>query len=191
MSKTQNTPEKRATSFWQKPWVKNLGTVVIFFVIYLALRPFFQGDVIQGQAPQIQLQTLGGQTLDLQAINASGKPVLVHIWATWCPICNFAKDGIEDIAKDYPVISIATQSGSDDSLLDYAAEHGMNPNLIVNDYDGKWMQTFGAKAVPADFIINPNGEIQFVEVGISSQWGLRFRLWIAGLTQPAPVESRP
>lgn len=154
------------------------------------MRPFFQGDVIQGEAPQMQLQTLGGETLDLQAINAQGKPVLVHIWATWCPICNFAKEGIEELAKDYRVISIATQSGSDAALLEYAQQHGMNPSLIVNDYDGKWMQTFGAKAVPADFIINPNGEIQFVEVGISSQWGLRFRLWIAGFTQPTLVENK-
>lgn len=191
MSKSQNTPAKRAPSFWQKSWVKNLGTMLLFVAIYLALRPFFQGDVIQGQAPQMQLKTLSGETLNLQAINAQGKPVLVHIWATWCPICNFAKDGIEDIAKDYPVISIATQSGSDDALLDYAAEHGMNPSLIVNDYDGKWMQTFGAKAVPADFIINPNGEIQFVEVGISSQWGLRLRLWWAGFSPTNSQEVTP
>jgi hypothetical protein len=31
--------------------------------------------------------------------------------------------------------------------------------------------------VPADFIINRYGDVQFVEVGVTSSWGLRARLW--------------
>ncbi|MBN2647648.1 MAG: protein disulfide oxidoreductase [Thiotrichales bacterium] len=165
---------------WQKGWVQNLLTVLVFVAVYLALRPYMQGDVIQGQAPILKLQSLSGQTIDLQAMNATGEPVLVHIWATWCPICTFSRDGIENLAADYPVISIATQSGDDEQLLAYAKEHGMNPALIVNDLDGAIAKQFGAKGVPADFVIAPNGQIEFVEVGLSSSIGLRLRLWWAG-----------
>jgi len=177
----KKTPSKISPppSLLQKKWVKNSLTVLVFLAIYLILRSFMQGEVIHGQAPTMKVQTITGKTLDLQALNQQGKPVLVHIWATWCPICDLSKGGVESIAKDYAVINIATQSGSDAELLAFAKANEMNPDLIVNDQQGKWMQTFGAKAVPADFIVAPNGEITFVEVGFTTAWGLRLRLWWA------------
>jgi len=166
---------------WEKTWIKNSLTVLLFLAIFLILRPFMQGDVIHGQAPNMQVQTITGKQIDLQALNQQGKPVLVHIWATWCPICDLSKSSIESLAKDYHVINIATQSGDDKQLLAFAQVNEMNPDIIVNDLEGKWMQTFGAKAVPADFVIAPSGEITFVEVGFTTGWGLRLRLWWAGL----------
>jgi len=175
------TPQNSPIKLTQRNWFKNLMTVLIVMIVYLALRPFMQGDVIEGEVPIMRLESISGQPLDLQALNQQGQPVLIHFWATWCPICKFTRDGVESVAQDYAVINIATQSGDDQLLLDYAKAHGMNPALIVNDADGKWMQAFGAKAVPADFIIAPNGDITFVEVGYTSSIGLRLRLWWASL----------
>lgn len=173
---TQENPR-----IWQKNWFKNLMTVVLFIAIYLAIRPFMQGDVIEGQAPTMQVQSITGETLDLQKMLENGEPVLIHIWATWCPICEVTKDFVEGVAEDYQVINIATQSADDDQLLEYAKANNMNPNIIINDFSGEWMKTFGAKAVPADFVIAPNGDIAFIEVGFTSAWGLRLRLWWASL----------
>lgn len=181
MSEQTVKENRNPPSIWKRGWMKNLLTVVLFIAIFMAMRPFMQGDVIQGQAPTLKLETLNGNTLDLQAMNAQGEPVLIHIWATWCPICTFSRDGIENIAADHKVISIATQSGDDEQLLEYANEHQMNTALIVNDLDGTIAKQFGAKAVPADFVIAPNGNIEFVEVGVTSSIGLRLRLWWAGL----------
>ncbi len=183
------TSEPVELKLWQKNWFKNLIWVIVFLGAFLAIRPYMQGNVIHGQAPEMKVTSITGKTLDLQALNQQGKPVLVHIWATWCPICSVSKGGVESIAKDFAVINIATQSADDEQLLVYAKENDMNPNLIVNDLDGKWLQTFGAKAVPADFVIDPQGNIAFVEVGFTTAWGLRLRLWWAGLTQPSSDSS--
>ena len=178
----KNSPPLLIPSCLQKRWVKNSLTALVFIGIFFILRSFMQGEVIHGQAPIMKVQTITGKTLDLQALNQQGKPVLIHIWATWCPICDLTKGGVESVANDYAVINLATQSGSDDELLTFAKANEMNPELIVNDFDGKWMQLFGAKAVPASFIIAPNGEIAFIEVGFTSAWGLRLRLWWAGFS---------
>jgi len=189
---TETTPEQpnpanRELKIWQKSWFKNLMTVVIVVAIYMTLRPFMQGDVMQGQAPQMAVTSITGKEINLQQINQQGKPVLVHIWATWCPICDVSKGWIESIAEDYAVINIATQSADDEQLIEYAKQNQMNPDIIVNDLEGKWLKTFGAKAVPADFIIDSNGNISAVEVGFSTAWGLRLRLWWASL---ATTESQ-
>lgn len=171
---THNWPEKIKQA-WRNPWINNTIWIIGALVIYLLLRPYFQGDVVRDQAPDFQVQTLSGDTIQLSELQ--GDSLLIHFWATWCPICTFSRDGVEKIAQDYRVLSIATQSGSDAELLAYAQEHGMNPAWIINDQDGQLFRRYGAKAVPADFIINRYGDVQFVEVGVTSSWGLRARLW--------------
>ncbi|MBN2865131.1 MAG: redoxin domain-containing protein [Thiotrichales bacterium] len=181
MKNTETKP-----TFWKKPWVKNVLTVLVFVAAYLTLRPFMQGDVIHGQVPPIELKSISGETFDLSNIQ---EPTLIHIWATWCPICGVTQGSVESVANDYKVINIATQSGDDQALFDYAKENEMNAAIIVNDFNGKLMSLFGSKAVPADFIIAPGGEIQFVEVGFTSELGLRLRLWWAGLSSSPETEA--
>lgn len=163
--------------FWKQNWVKNSLIILVFVAIYIAIRPFMQGDVIEGKAPNLKLESISGQPISLSQYK--GQAVLVHLWATWCPICEFERDGIEEIAKSYPVINIATQSMDDEGLLEFAHENKMNADILVNDFDGNLMKQFGARAVPASFIINSDGEIQFIEVGYTSKLGLKARLWLA------------
>ncbi len=159
---------------FRKNWVQNGIWIVLLLIIFLGLRPFMQGDVAQGQAPLIQGESITGKTIDLQSIQ---EPTLIHFWATWCPICSTTQSGIEALAKHHPVINIATQSGDNDFLLAHAKENNMNPDLIFNDFNGEILQAFGARAVPASFIIDTNGEIRFIEVGFTTGVGLRVRFW--------------
>ena len=184
MKKTPSTPrpskkeDSKTTAplpYLQRKWVKNLLTAIFFIALYLAIRPFMQGDVIEGTAPTLQTESITGKAIHLK--DYQGKPVMVHFWATWCPICEFEREGIEDVAKDYAVINIATQSNNDEGLLTYAKVHQMNADIIVNDFDGTLMKQFGARAVPATFMIGPDGKVEFVEVGYSTSLGLKARLW--------------
>lgn len=169
--------KQRLTELWQNKWINNSVWLVGMLLVYLAVRPFMQGDVVKDVAPDFSATSLTGEQIRLS--DYQGEALLIHFWATWCPICEFSRDGIERVAQDYQVISVATQSGSDAELLAYATEHNMNPALIVNDEDGRLFQLYGARAVPADFIINAQGDVAFIEVGLSSSWGMRARLWWA------------
>lgn len=166
-------------TLWQNKWFNNGVWLVGFFIIYLILRPVMQGEVVRDIAPNFSAQNLAGETLQLA--DFQGKPVLIHFWATWCSICTFSRDGVEKLGKNYQILTIATQSGDLEEMQNYAQQHGLNPQTTLLDPDGKIFKAYGARAVPADFIINKQGEIEFVEVGFSSSWGLRLRLWWAGL----------
>ena len=169
------TKQEKKTSFLQKNWVQNLLWFAAMLAIFLVLRPYMQGEVAEGKAPNFVAASLTGKQIDLK--NVQQKPVLIHFWATWCPICEFELEGIEEISKDYQVIKIATSSGSREELLNYAKTNNMNPDNIVNDQNGSLMKLYGAKAVPASFILDQKGNIQFIEVGFTTTLGLRLRLW--------------
>ena len=88
------------------------------------------------------------------------------------------EDAVDAIAEDHQVITIAMQSGSADDVWNYMIKKGLS-FPVLNDADGSLAHAYGVKGVPSTFIVNPQGEIEFTEVGWSTGPGLRAKLWLA------------
>ena len=150
--------------------------LLLFVVVIYSVNFFKSRNAVSGPAPLLSAQTLGGEIFDLQY----NQPVLVHFWASWCPVCRLEYGSIASISGSTPVITVAMQSGTADEVADYMQQHNLAFPAIV-DADGRIAAEWGVSGVPSSFIINGSGEVEFVEVGYSSEIGLRIRLWLAGL----------
>ncbi len=151
--------------------------LLLFVAVVAGIRAWQQRDMVSGAAPALQGITLAGQPYKLPIHPAH--PVLVHFWATWCPVCRAEQGSIAAIAHDDPhVITVAMQSGTPQEVERYMQEQGIK-FPVVNDADGSISRAWGVHAVPAGFIIAPDGQIRFVEVGYTTEIGLRLRLWLA------------
>lgn len=172
---TNETGNKRRKAKW-----RNLAVNVLLFVAVVAgIRAWQHRDMVSGAAPALQGVTLAGQPYILPAHPA--QPVLVHFWGTWCPICRTEQNSIAAIAHDHPdIITVAMQSGKLEEVARFMREQGID-FPVVNDPDGSISGAWGVHAVPASFIIAPDGTIRFVEVGYTTGLGLRLRLWLAGM----------
>jgi len=160
-------------------WRGYAVNVLVFVVIVAGIRIWQQRDIVSGAAPALQGVTLAGQPYTLPT--RPGKPVLVHFWATWCPICRAEQGSIAAIAHDHAdVITVAMQSGNAQEVSRHMREQGID-FPVVNDSDGIISSAWGVHAVPASFIISPDGRIRFVEIGYTTGIGLRLRLWLAGI----------
>ncbi|MCF6235180.1 MAG: protein disulfide oxidoreductase [Gammaproteobacteria bacterium] len=167
-------PSKRSKTL--RSWLVN---ILIFALIYWAIQAYqSRGAPSSGLAPQIEGVTVNGQNLSLASLK--GEPVLVYFWATWCGICSLTRDSINNISQDHAVITIASQSGSTAEIFKYIKEHNFSAS-VINDEQGALSQLYGVRAFPSIFIIDAQGEISDVEIGLSSEWGLRLRLWWAGI----------
>ena len=145
-----------------------------FIIIFLAVRAYKSKDAMTGEAPIIEGQLLDGKHINLKQYR--GSPVLVHFWATWCPVCKFENDNIADISKDLSVLSIASWSESGAEVSKYMESENLRMPVLV-DEDGEWAKLYGVKAVPVSFIVDGNGQIQFMESGYTTETGLRLRMW--------------
>lgn len=105
----------------------------------------------------------------------SDKPILIHFWATWCPVCKLEAPNIEKISKNFEVISIATQSGSKKEIQQYMIDNKLTFN-VVNDNDGKYSKAFNISVFPTTFIYDKNKELQFTEVGYTTTADLYTRM---------------
>ena len=171
-------PQKTPT---QKMW-SLLKTIVlygiIFLVIYTAINWWRQP--VMPANPQLQLTDYQGQTVDLASMSAD-KPTLVYFWGTWCPICRTTSPAVNNLATaaDYPVVTIAVQSGSNQDLQSYMTKNNYS-FTTVNDEEGMIFDDWQGQVTPC-FIILKDGEMTQGLTGIQPLWSLKLRLWLSSV----------
>lgn len=161
-----------------KKYYKWIIDIAIIVIIISAARFWMQKDVVTGSAPNINAVQLNGKQFNLYQHKT--RPILVHFWATWCPVCKLEQSNIENISKDISTITIAMQSGSDEDVKQFMSDENLSFN-VINDESGALSRSYNIKGVPVSFIVNKENKIEFVEVGYTTELGLRLRLWWASL----------
>jgi thiol-disulfide isomerase/thioredoxin len=162
-------------------WRRWVLEATIFLTVLVAFQAWQLRDVARGTAPDFAGQRLDGTPFDLAGWRAQhdGKPVLLYFWAEWCPVCRTTAGTVTAIAEDWPVTTVAVQSGGAAEVAAHMAARGYRwPTLV--DARGEITKTYGFAGVPAFAVIDPAGDIRFVAMGWTSEVGLRLRLWWAG-----------
>lgn len=167
------TPRARPPR-WRR-WLFNIALVVLVIagVDWWKSRP-----LARGEAPPLMGLDLQGQWRDLQ--DGGGEPVLVHFWGSWCPICRVMEGSVDAIAADHRVLTVALQSGEPAEIAAYLQEAGLS-FPVIPDPDGAIASRWGVRGVPASFILSGDGHIVSTTVGLSTEPGLRLRLWAASM----------
>lgn len=161
----------------KRPWLRWLAELGIFLLIISAIFAWKKQGMREGEAPDFTRQTLSGEQLRLDDLR--GKPVLLYFWASWCPVCELQQGNISAIHQDWPVVTVAFQSGGITEVERYMEREGIMAWRTIVDEDGTLGQLYGVQGVPALFVVDEEGTIRFREVGWTSEWGLRLRLWLA------------
>lgn len=164
--------------WWTTAWFKNLLWLAAFLVVFFGVRAWQQQAMPKGVAPPLAGVTVGGKMASLSEYR--GRPVLLYFWASWCRICELEQGSILSIAEDHPLLSVALQSGGTPELQRYMDEHDFHVRTIVDEY-GELAARYGVRGTPTAFFIDAQGNIRSIEVGYTSEIGMRIRLWLAGL----------
>ncbi len=154
--------------------IMGLTVLVISNVLSYLRKP----ELVDTQLPKINERLINGEVFS--TLEPTGRPLLVHFWATWCPVCQAESDNIQRLSDHYDVVTIAVKSGNNAALTSYMDEHSFDYR-VINDANGKWAEAFDVTAYPTTFVYDSSGEICFSEVGYTSTLGLLVRMWWAGL----------
>jgi len=146
-----------------------VSTLLILFVVSMVLNYIRKPDINEN----IYSFELNDSKIDFS--DYKDKPLLVHFWAIWCPVCKLEATNIESVSTTYDVISIAVKSGSDEALKTFMKEHDLT-YTVIDDQSGELAKKFNIEAYPTTLIYNGKGELKFTEVGYSTTLGLKARL---------------
>lgn len=156
-------------------YIKEILLFLIFITIFAnALSLYRSNNLNQESINTYSFALIDGSSYKI----AEQKPILLHFWATWCPICKAEAGNIETVSKYFEVITVATKSGDNSDIQEYLNSRNLTFK-VVNDADGSLAEKFNVSIFPTTIIYDKDGEIFYSDVGYTTTFGLWLRMWLA------------
>jgi len=123
------------------------------------------------EAPDFELKDASGKTVKLS--DYKGKVVLLDFWATWCGPCGIEIPWFTEFQRKYKdrgfeVLGVSMDDDGWKVINPFVAQNKINYRILLgNDTTGD--QYGGVEALPTTFVIDRDGKIASVHVGLSSK----------------------
>jgi len=119
-----------------------------------------------GATPALELADLDGAKRSLAEFR--GRAVLVNFWATWCEPCREEMPSIERLrqsldAKRFAVLAVNVGEGPN-AARGFATKMQLGATVLL-DRDLGTSRAWGARLLPATFIVGPDGTIRYLHYG--------------------------
>ena len=168
---------------WLCDWRSHALTLLVFALVYAGIHGWQTRAIPSGAAPAFATPSATAQTLDTIELDPwrarhPDRAVALHFWAEWCPICRLEEASITALQTDWPVLTVAMQSGEAARVQAVLRQRGL-PWQAAVDADGSLSRRYGLGVVPAFVVLDAQGRIRFAELGYTSEAGMRLRLWWA------------
>ena len=141
-----------------------------FFLLFFSVAAHAQQPLkpwTGGATPALELATLDGKPQNLE--DYRGKVVLVNFWATWCAPCLEEMPSIEKLrrsldARRFAVVAVNVGEGQAKAAA-FAEKMQIGGFNILLDRDIKTSRAWGARVLPATFIVDPDGKVRYSHYG--------------------------
>ncbi len=130
---------------------------------------------IGSEAPSFRLRDLGGAEVSLDQYR--GKIVMLDFWATWCNPCRISMPILEDLQREFSndmsLLAINMQEPRSD-VSGYVEKRKLRSRVLL-DEQGRVAETYGASSIPMQVLIDRQGIIRHVQVGVGPQMASQLR----------------
>jgi thiol-disulfide isomerase/thioredoxin len=107
--------------------------------------------------PKLSLVDASGATVALE--DYAGKPLVINLWATWCPPCRREMPVLAEAQRDNPGLTIlfVNQGEGPTAVNQYLASAGLNLDNLLFDSTSRLGQHVGSMALPSTLFYDAEG----------------------------------
>ncbi|MEC4718374.1 TlpA disulfide reductase family protein [Noviherbaspirillum sp. CPCC 100848] len=111
------------------------------------------------QMPQVTLTRLDGTPVPLQTL--TGKPIVLNLWATWCPPCRREMPVLRDAQVRHPDVNFifANQGEAAEAVRHYLESERLDLKNVLLDARLQVGQQLGSVAMPTTLFFNAQGRL--------------------------------
>ncbi|WP_282026578.1 TlpA disulfide reductase family protein [Limimaricola cinnabarinus] len=122
-------------------------------------------DQTGGRLPAIHLTELSGRPYPLA--ETAGRPLVVNLWATWCPPCRRELPMMMEVAAETEGAQILfVNQGETAAVIErYLAEQSLGTAGMLRDPEGVVMETFELLGLPTTLFFDAEGRLQTAHTG--------------------------
>lgn len=153
-----------------------IGTVVLSAIwVYLSRVPTLDPSDLAPPSPQIgfsapdfTLDRMDGKPIRLSELR--GQPVLINLWASWCPPCRAEMPALDAVYRKYRdagFVVLAVNTTYQDAEADaraFVQRLGLTFPILF-DRDGATSQRYRLPALPTSYFIGRDGIIRDIVIG--------------------------
>ncbi|MCW1246752.1 TlpA family protein disulfide reductase [Pseudomonas sp. SAICEU22] len=144
------------------------GGLLFWLVGTMSLTIYEQGT----RLPEIDLRNAEGETVNL--VDYQGGPLVINLWATWCPPCRREMPVLEEAQKQRPDLTFlfVNQAESMQSVSTFLATQGLSLTNVLFDGSGRLGQAVGSMALPTTLFYGADGRLLGSHLGELSKASL-------------------
>ncbi|MGE8187099.1 prolipoprotein diacylglyceryl transferase family protein [Pseudomonas sp. NPDC086278] len=146
---------------WRRPGLRRpLGLGVGAGLAFWLLATFSLSIYEQGtRLPDIALRNAAGETVQLA--DYKGAPLVINLWATWCPPCRREMPVLENAQQQRPDLTFlfVNQAESMQSVATFLETQGLSLTNVLFDGGGRLGQAVGSMALPTTLFYSPDGRL--------------------------------
>lgn len=128
-------------------------------------------DSARKRAPEFALKDANGKVVHLA--DYRGKVVLLDFWATWCGPCTIEIPWFTEFQRKYKdrgfeVLGVSMDEDGWKAITPFVTQRKVNYRIVLGD-DKTGDQYGGLEALPTTFVIDRDGRIAAVHVGLAGK----------------------
>lgn len=160
-------------------WGREALVLLMIVIAIVVLMDWWRAAKMPSTFDSTPLHTLDGQTITLNTLSEE-RPLLLYFWASWCGVCRYTTPSVARLVEEQAnVMSIALRSGEPQEVTPWLAQKKVTLP-VVNDASGQLSRNWEIGATPT-LVVLYKGEVVSSTTGWTSYWGMKFRLWWAGV----------
>lgn len=171
-----------AYGFWQARKTELLRRPLALGVTAgLASWVFLGGALALLQQSVLKLPTRELMTLDGAAVNLStmsGKPMVVNLWATWCPPCRREMPVLASAQaqREDVTFALVNQGESEQAIRSFLRSENLQLRNVLLDPLSSVLQEAGSRGLPTTLFFDADGRLVDTHMGELSQASLMQKL---------------
>ncbi|CRL51408.1 TlpA family protein disulfide reductase [Pseudomonas sp. P154a] len=159
---------------WRRPGLRRplgfgVGSGLAFWLLAtVSLSIYEQGT----RLPEISLRNAAGETVQLA--DYQGGPLVINLWATWCPPCRREMPVLENAQQHRPDLTFlfVNQAESMQSVATFLETQGLSLTNVLFDGGGRLGQAVGSMALPTTLFYSNDGRLLGSHLGELSEASL-------------------